>query len=88
MFFLLVSTFMQHYLPSLIVFQAERPILLKEVQSKLYGVCPYFLTRVLVEMPLTLIVPLLFTALVYFAIGFTTSVTHFFEFYLVIELLA
>lgn len=87
-FFILAMSMMSMYMPALLVFQAERPILLRESASKMYGLCPYFVTRIGAEMPLTIISPLLFLALTYFAIGFQTTVSNFFKFYMILELLA
>jgi ATP-binding cassette subfamily G (WHITE) protein 1 len=46
----------------------------------MYGVLPYYLTKTLVEMPYQLSMPVLFTLIVYWGIGFRNEAASFFIF--------
>jgi len=73
------------YMGTILVFQGERPVFLREQSNHMYGTTAYYLSKVVGEMPLMVVAPLVYTAIIYFAIGFTRSVSHFFCFYLVLE---
>lgn len=47
---------------------------------------PYYFARSLLELPLFLLLPLLFSAIVYFGVGLTVSAAQFFKFFLVLAL--
>ena len=59
-------------------FQGERPVFLREQANKMYGVLPYFIAKILAELPVFIIVPLIFNAITYFSIGYNRIVEQFF----------
>ena len=61
-------------------FQGERPVFLREQANKMYGVLPYFIAKILAELPVFIIVPLIFNAITYFSIGYNRIVEQFFMF--------
>jgi len=81
MFFMCVSQFMGPYMMTTATFQGERPVFLREYANKMYTVFPYFIAKVLADLPAFLIVPFVYTVMTYFTIGFTISASQFFGFY-------
>ena len=53
----------------ILVFPHERPIFLRETGNNMYSVGPYYLGRFLAEFPAGLIVPVIFSTIIYFAVG-------------------
>jgi hypothetical protein len=52
----------------------------------MYDIFPYYATKVMLEMPVMLITPLLMLALTYFGVNFRRDADAFFMFYLALEL--
>lgn len=73
---------------TVLAFQGERPVFIREQANSMYSVFTYYLARIMIDTPIQTILPLLFTLLIYFNIGFTITVTQFFHFYLSLLLLA
>lgn len=48
----------------------------------MYTISTYYFSKLLVEMPIILIQPLIFNCIFYFAVGFTATASQFFQFYL------
>ena len=83
-FFLLVTTFVNWLFGSLLTFQLEREVFLREQANKMYYPSAYFLSKNLVEMPGTLAAPLAQILVMYWAIDYD----HFFTIYLVLVMTA
>jgi ABC-type multidrug transport system permease subunit len=62
-------------------------VFLKEEGAKLYSTFSYFLSRNIVELPTSIIFPLLMTLIMYWFVGLSSTVEQFFIFYLVAYLL-
>ena len=45
-----------------------------EQREKIYSVSSYFLSKVIVEIPVALVMPAIFTSVIYFGIGLTITV--------------
>ena len=75
MFFMSIATFMPTYMMTNIVFQTERPVFLREQANKMYGVVPYYLAKLLTDIPGFIIVPSAFIAITYFAVGLNNIAT-------------
>lgn len=59
----------------------ERAVFMREQASSLYDVAPYFFSKILAELPFSLINPILFTLMTYWLVGFnTTDCSKFFIF--------
>ncbi len=52
----------------ILIFPDERPVFLREVNNNMYSVSAYFFGKIIAEFPSSIIVPVLFGAIVYFAI--------------------
>jgi ABC-type multidrug transport system permease subunit len=71
--------------PALLSFPEERPVFLREYSTNHYGVIPYFMSRLTVEMVLTGTQILVQVIITYFMVGFHSN---FGMFYLVVYALA
>lgn len=87
LFFVCVNQMFQYLMGTLLVFQEERPVFLREQANKMYGVNSYFLTKMVMEFPILVVVPLLFSIIVYFGVGLALSAHQFFLFYFIILML-
>jgi ABC-type multidrug transport system permease subunit len=83
-------TFMQmllNFLPTVIIFQGEKPIFIRERAGNMYDIWVYATTKMFAEIPIMLFNPMLLLVLIYFAIGFCNYFTEFAEFYLILALM-
>lgn len=71
---------MSAYYNSLLTFDQEWPVFLREYGDKSYSIIPYFFTKTFIEIPFMFIFPILFSAITYFAIGFEDDAEKFFFF--------
>jgi len=86
-FFITMNQFMSSMQPVLLTFPSERDLFLKEENSKMYSVTAYYFGRTILEIPLLIFAPVLFTCIVYFMIKLNTAdPSHFFIFLLIIIL--
>lgn len=68
---------------TILVFQDERPVFLREYSNQMYGVPAYYMGKVIVDTPMIIIQPLINAVIVYFGIGLTITAYQFFYFYLI-----
>lgn len=68
------------------MFCTELAVFTKEYSKKLYRVDAYFLSKTLVEVPVFIIIPLIFIGITYFWIGLNPGFKHFFTAALIIIL--
>lgn len=71
-----------YFQTSVALFPIEREIFVKEYDSGLYHIIPYYLSKLLIDLPLTAFFPMLFTAIVYYAVNLYYPVGNFFLFML------
>ena len=76
-----------NFLPTVVVFQGEKPIYVRERDSGMYDIWVYAMTKHLAEMPAMLAVPLLLNACIYFAIGFQNNIGQWCQFYLILAMM-
>ena len=57
----------------ILVFPNERPVFLREVNNEMYSVSAYFFSKVLSELPIGILSPVLFGCIEYYGIGFNTQ---------------
>lgn len=88
LFFVSVNQTMMNMMGTLLTFQQERPVFLREQANKMYTVGAYYLSKISAETPILALTPMLFSIVVYFKIGLTITASQFFYFYLIILLLA
>jgi len=75
-----------NFQPTIITFQGEKPIFIRERNSDMYAVWVYVITKFFAELPVLLLVPLLQNLMTYWAIGYQNTFDNFMMFYLVILL--
>ena len=59
-----------NFLPTVIVFQGEKPVFIRERAANMYDIWIYATTKMIAEIPIMLLVPLMLVSVVYPAIGF------------------
>lgn len=77
-YFMTVVQMFLNFQPTVIVFQGEKPVYVRERDSGMYDIWVYTTTKLIAETPIMLVVPIVFLLLIYFAIGLTNSFTQFF----------
>jgi ABC-type multidrug transport system permease subunit len=87
MYFLCVMQMFLNFLPTVIVFQGEKPIFVRERASNMYDIWVYATTKMFAEIPIMLLTPAILVLAIYFTIGFVDSAAAFFQFYLIIALM-
>ena len=83
-YYMTITQMMFNFQPTVIVFQAEKPIYTRERDSGMYDIWVYATTKFIAEMPIMLFVPFLFVLMTYFAIGLSDVFSQFIAFYFVI----
>ena len=86
-FFMSISTIMAALAPLSLVFPTERSVFLKEESSKLYTTFTYFLSRNIVELPTSIIFPLIQVLIMYWFVGLANTASQFFIHYLIAYLM-
>ena len=71
----------------ILIFPDERPVFLREVNNNMYRTGPYFWAKIISELPFSLMTPIVFGAIVYYAIGYTPMAENFFMFLLILVLI-
>lgn len=86
-YFLCVMQMFLNFLPTVIVFQGEKPVFMRERAGNMYDVWVYATTKMIAEIPIMLITPLILALMVYFAIGYQDKASEFFAFYFILLLM-
>mmetsp|Transcript_28679 Transcript_28679/g.28337 ORF Transcript_28679/g.28337 Transcript_28679/m.28337 type:complete len:135 (-) Transcript_28679:262-666(-) len=71
---------------SAMTFPIEKPIFIKETKQGLYGSLTYYIAKNFAELPMQIIIPMMYSLMVYFALGLDLTAAKFFIFYLIIML--
>ena len=91
-FFLLVGQLMNWLFGSVLTFQLERDVFLREQANKLYSPTAYFAAKNSIETFVAILSPLIQCLVLYWFIGYQNSAgadwTYFFEVYLAMEFVA
>ena len=69
-------------LSSILTFIEERPLFLREQAGRMYNIIPYYLAKDLIELPISLAMPLFFSFF-YFGMGTDVTFDRFINFYLI-----
>jgi len=77
LFFLSVNGFMGAFSNTLLVFQGERPVFLREYANKMYRVFPYFLAKIIVDTPMLIISPAVGALITYWVLDLHNSFQGF-----------
>lgn len=81
-FFMTMNNLMTALAPVTLVFPRDRQVFLKEESAKLYNTVTFFLSRLLIELPFLLLVPMIYALILYWMVGLENSAERFFTFYL------
>ena len=81
MFFMSMCTFMPAFMMTNLAFSPERPVFLREQANKMYGVLPYFVAKILSDLPSFIWPPTIFALITFFGVGFTNEEGNFFIFW-------
>jgi ABC-type multidrug transport system ATPase subunit len=82
LFFLLIQFIMLGLISNSITFNMEKPLFKKEYKEGLYGVIPYYASKILSELPSQIISMIIYVLLMYFAISLNhTSAKQFFVYF-------
>ena len=87
-FFNSASTVLGDLAPIGLTFPTDRKVFLKEQSAKLYSTLPYFISKSIVEIPISIIIPLLQSLILYWFVGLSNTASQFFVYYLIALLLA
>lgn len=72
LFFMTMSIAFNSIQNIILIFPDERPVFLREVGNNMYSVSAYFFGKVIAELPASIITPVVYGAIVYYAIGLST----------------
>lgn len=76
-----------NFLPTVIVFQGEKPIYIRERDSAMYKVWVYATTKLFAEMPILLLVPLVLNVMLYWVVGYEDTFLKFAQMYIVLMMM-
>lgn len=88
LFFIAVNQAFGSMFGIIFMFPAERGIVLKERASRTYHVGAYFLSKSVVELPRTLLMALLFSAVTYPSVSLRSGFGHFILYWIVLVMVA
>jgi ATP-binding cassette, subfamily G (WHITE), eye pigment precursor transporter len=73
LFFMAVNLVFANMMGTILTFQDERPVFLREYTNRMYSVPAYYMAKVLLETPMMCFTPMLNAIIVYFGIGLTVT---------------
>jgi len=79
LFFMLIAQANGIVIAAVTVFQRERTLLSRERAKKMYTVSSYFLAKTISDMTNNVLLPLLYSMVVYWTAGFRPTATHYFK---------
>ena len=82
-----INQTMMNMMGTILTFQAERPVFLREQANKMYSVSAYYVAKIAAETPVLAFTPMVFAIIVYFKIGLSITASQFFYFYLIVLLM-
>ena len=77
LYFISINFFMMYFQTAISTFPRERKVFRKEYNSGLYGVTSYLLSKLILEIPLTALFPILFTGIAYYGVNLNNDFIHF-----------
>jgi ABC-type multidrug transport system permease subunit len=86
-YFTTVLQMFLNFLPTVIVFQGEKPIYIRERDSALYHVWVYATTKLIAEIPILLFVPMVLNLMLFWTVGYEDTFEKFFQMYLVLMMM-
>eukprot|EP00741_Cyanophora_paradoxa_P012559 tig00020614_g12136.t1 len=88
MFFIATNNVMSATMGVLSVFWAEKAVFRREQAQRMYSTAAFFLSKVMVELPFQVVLPFIFSVVIYWLIGFQNTGEKFWTFALVIILMS
>lgn len=79
-FYLSINTFMSSVYGTLHTFFHKKTIFFREYQSRWYNFNSYFISKIIADMPLNLIISILMTSIIYFWVGLQNNADKYFTF--------
>lgn len=79
LFFVCVNTFINYLMSVLLTFPAERDVFLKEYGSGFYGILPYYLSKLAVELPIISLFPFISGLIYYYIVNFNNDAVRLFS---------
>jgi len=73
LFFIIVNGAMGSMLRLVNTFPPERPVFLRESRNRMYSTLSYFFAKTVTDLPFLILLPVLFTAISYWMIGYKTD---------------
>ncbi len=70
----------------ILIFPDERPVFLREVNNNMYRTSPYFWAKIISELPFSIMTPVIFGCIVYYAIGYNPEAARFLVFLTILVL--
>lgn len=81
-----INFFFGNYIGAITLFIEERPNFLREQSNKMYNPLPYYMAKVIADMPLLFVGPMIFCLLAFWSVGFHNTPENFFKIYLAVFL--
>ncbi|PWA00900.1 hypothetical protein BB558_003037 [Smittium angustum] len=88
LFFSTITQFIPVAINVLSTFSSEKHVFQREEQSGYYQLTPYFFSKIIVELPIQILGPLIFTSISYYMVGFRNPFYHFVIHFVALTLLA
>ena len=77
-YFLAINNFMGNFFNSVLVFQAERPVFLREYSNRMYGVFSYYIAKSIMDFPVLVLTNVIGVLITYFIVNFERTPQQFF----------
>jgi ATP-binding cassette subfamily G (WHITE) protein 1 len=77
LFFILLNLLMANAMNNLTVFSAEKLVFQREHHARMYGLPAYFMAKTLIDLPLLILMPVIYVSAIYFAVGLQLSAAKF-----------
>jgi ABC-type multidrug transport system permease subunit len=84
LFFISINMAFSNVIGIINLFVEEKLLVQKEIKSGFYFLPTYYLSKILVEIPFTLISPIIFCFILYWLVGLNSQINRFFMFLLII----
>ena len=75
---------MEALIPTATSFPFERDVFLKEENNRLYSVFPYFISKCILYIPYTIVIPIIYSLIIYWMVDLSSTAEQFFLFYLTV----
>ena len=84
LFFISINMAFSNVIGIINLFVHEKLLVQKEIKSGFYSLPAYYISKILIEIPFTLISPIIFSLIIYWMVGLNSQIDCFFMFLLII----